>query len=95
MSPASSDRRPEQPAAQAGVRRCRSLPVNAPIVDEAALLVVVMVIAPVVVDAGLQVIRRQRRIELVERRDLAGAGAERDVRCGAAAGGSDLKAFDR
>ena len=35
----------------------------APIVDEAALLLVVMVIAPVEVDGGLQVIRRQRRVQ--------------------------------
>ena len=71
------------------------LPVSAPIVDEAALLVVVMLICAGRVDAGLQVIRRQRRIELVEGRDLAGAGAERDVGCRAAAGGGDLQRLDR
>ena len=43
------------------------------------------------VDAGLQVIRRQRGIEFVEGRNLAAAGAEGDVGCGAAAGGGDLQ----
>ena len=47
------------------------------------------------VDAGLQVIGRQRRVELVQRRNLAGAGAEGDARLRAAAGGADRSAFDR
>ena len=67
------------------------LPVNAPIVDDAALLVVVMRDRAGGIDAGLQVIRRQRGIQLVEGRDLARGSAERDVRCRAAAGGSDLQ----
>ena len=41
------------------------------------------------VDAGLQIVRSQRGVELVEGRDLAGAGAEGDAGGGAAAGGAD------
>ena len=43
------------------------------------------------VDAGLQIVRRQRGIEPVQRRNLAGAGAEGDVGCRAVAGGGDMQ----
>src|SRR5262249_61936224 len=40
-------------------------------------------------DGGLQIVRRQRRVELVERRDLVGAETEGDAGRGAATGRID------
>ena len=55
------------------------MPVNAPTVSEAALLLVDDGEHTSGVDAGLQIISRQRRIEIVERLDLTSAGAEGEV----------------
>ena len=46
------------------------MPPIAPIVEDAASFDVTMVIAPVVRDAGLQVVGGERRVEVVQRRDL-------------------------
>ncbi len=59
-------------------------------VDEAASLLVVIVITPVEVDRRLQVVGRKRGVQIVQALDrAAGAVTEGDVRGGAAAGRGD------
>ena len=66
-----------------------AVPLMAPMVDEAALLLVVMVMTPVESMVACRLLAGQRGVELVQRRDLASAGAEGDVGCRTAAGRGD------